>query len=261
MAWQPFTFGGVAAFARASWGRLFLAQVAVAALCAASVVWFLGRCYSPVITQAIQKLPASACITNGGLAGIPDDQVSETKFLSISVTASQDPQLDHSADVQIALLLPYVQVSSLLSSALGSLEFDYNRSSTLDLSRSHLEPLWGAWQPIVLAGAGIAVVLLLLPIWALLAVIYAPAAKFVAWFCDRQLSWPGAWRLASAALLPGALLLALGVLLYGRQTVDVFGLGFFQTVHFLVGWVYVLAAPVFAPRLSPAPTNRNPFSS
>jgi len=70
---------------------------------------------------------------------------------------------------------------------------------------------------------------------------------------------PGAWRLACAALLPGAVLPALGLVLYGLQAVDIFGLGYFGTVHFLVGWVYLLAAPVFAPRLSSANICRNPF--
>jgi hypothetical protein len=96
-------------------------------------------------------------------------------------------------------------------------------------------------------------------LWSVLALIYAPAAKLAAWFWDRQLSWPGAWRLAGAALLPGAALLAAGVVLYGLQMVDFFGLGYFGTVHFLVGWVYLLAAPAFAPRLSSANINRNPF--
>jgi hypothetical protein len=124
-----------------------------------------------------------------------------------------------------------------------------------------LEPWWGAWRPVVLVAAGLAVVVWLLLVWTVLAWIYAPAAKLVAWFCDRQLTWPGAWRLAGAALLPGAVLMALGLVLYGGQMVDVFGLGYFGTVHFLVGWVYLLAAPVFAPRVSSSQIIRNPFHS
>ena len=117
----------------------------------------------------------------------------------------------------------------------------------------------GGRQPVVLAGAGMGVVPVLLLLWAVLAAIYAPAAKLVAWFGDRQLSWPGALRLAGAAQMPGAVLLTLGILLYGRQTVDVIGLGYFQTVHFLVSWIYLVVAPFFAPRLSPNRAGRNPF--
>jgi hypothetical protein len=260
-AWQPLTFGGVAAFAQTQWLRLFLVQLVVAILAAGSVVWFLGRCYSPVVAQFIQKLPAGACLTNGQLSGLSGVQIYETKFLSLAMTDDDQAVIDQSADVQVALRKDHIEVATLLSSALGRLEFNYNTNSTMDLSQAHLEPLWGAWQPVVLAAAGLGVVAGLLIIWAVLAVIYAPAAKLVAWFGNRQLTWGGAWRLTSASLLPGAILLTLGILLYGRQTVDLIGLGYFETVHFLVGWVYALSAPLFAPRVSLRQTERNPFTS
>lgn len=249
----------MAAFAQASWGRLFLAQVFFALLCAASAVWFLEHCYAPVIAQEIKIMPEGASLANGQLAGVPGVQFSGTKFLSIAITADEDADLDQSADLQIALRRNHVVISFILSSALGSLEFDYDKPSALDLSRSHLEPWWGAWRPVLLAGAGLAVAAWLLLLWPVLACIYAPAAKLAAWFWDRQLSWPGAWRLAGAALLPGAALLAAGLVLYGLQMVDIFGLGYFGSVHFLVGWVYLLVAPAFAPRLSSANISRNPF--
>jgi len=259
VAWQPFTFGGVAAFAQARCRRLFLAQAAVALLFAACAVWFLGYCYAPVITREIQKMPKGASLTRGQLAGLSGVQITETKFLSIAITADDRADLDQSADVQIALRRNHVEIASILSSALGSLEFDYGRQSALDLSRSRLEPWWGAWRPVVLAGTGLAVAAGLMLLWAALAWVYAPAAKLSAWFFDRQLSWPGAWRLACAALLPGAVLLVPGLILYGAQMVDVFGLCYFGAVHLLVGWVYLVAAPAFAPRLAGAPTSRNPF--
>jgi hypothetical protein len=259
VAWQPLTFGGVAAFSQAPWRRLLLAQTLTALLVAASAVWFLAHCYAPVITQEIQKMPEGAGLAGGQLAGLSGIEISESKFLSIAITAADDADLDQSADVQIVFRRDRLDISSILSSALGSLEFDYSNQSALDLSRSRLEPWWGAWRPVILVAAGLAVVVWLLLVWAALAWIYAPAAKLVAWFCDRQLSWPGAWRLACAALLPGAVLLALGLVCYGGQMVDVFGLGYFGTVHLLVGWVYVLGAPAFAPRLSSAKKICNPF--
>lgn len=261
IAWQPLTFGGVAAFAQAPWRRLLLAQALTALLVAASAVWFLGHCYAPVITEEIQKMPEGAGLAGGQLAGLAGLEVSESKFLSIAITADDDSDLDQSADVQIAMRRDHLEISSILSSAIGSLEFDYSGQSALDLSRSRLEPWWGAWRPVVLVAAGVAVVVWLLLLWAALGWIYAPAAKLVAWFCNRQLSWPGAWRLACAALLPGAVLLALGLVCYGLQIADIFGLGYFGTVHLLVGWVYVLGAPVFAPRLFPAEKICNPFHS
>ena len=258
-AWQPLTFGGVAAFANAPWRRLLAAQALAALLFAAGVVWFFAHCYAPVIAEEIQKLPDGAKVTGGQLAGVPGVKITETRLLSIAVTSDEDADMDQSADVQIALRQDRLEVSSILSSALGSLEIHYPMQSYADLSRSRLEPLWGAWLPVLLVQTGTAVVVGLWLLWAVMAWCYAPVAKLAAWFCDRQLTWPGAWRLSCAALLPGALLMTVGVVFYGSQVVDVFGLGYFAIVHLLVGWVYLLGAPFFAPRLISAPMTRNPF--
>lgn len=253
------TFGGVAAFANAPWRRLLAAQALAALLFAAGVVWFFAHCYAPVIAEEIQKLPDGAKVTGGQLAGVPGVKITETRLLSIAVTSDEDADMDQSADVQIALRQDRLEVSSILSSALGSLEIHYPMQSYADLSRSRLEPLWGAWLPVLLVQTGTAVVVGLWLLWAVMAWCYAPVAKLAAWFCDRQLTWPGAWRLSCAALLPGALLMTVGVVFYGSQVVDVFGLGYFAIVHLLVGWVYLLGAPFFAPRLISAPMTRNPF--
>lgn len=259
-AWQPFTFRGVAAFAEAPWRRLFVAQALTALLFAVCVVWFFAHCYAPVITEEIQKLPDGAHVTGGQLAGVPGLEITETRLLSIAVTAEENADLDQSADVQIALRKDRLEISSILSSALGSLEFYYLKQSAVDLSRSRLEPLWGAWLPVLLVAGGITVAAGVWLLWAVLAWVYTSVAKLAAWFCNRQLTWPGAWRLSCAALLPGAVLMAAGVVCYGLQWVDVFGFGYFAIVHFLVGWVYLLGAPVFVPRLTAVPMTRNPFN-
>jgi hypothetical protein len=249
----------VAAFALHRWRRVFLAQALTAVLFASAAVWFLGKCCAPVITLEVQKMPEGACLTNGRLAGFPATLASESKFLSITIATDEDADLDQSADLQIALRRDHADISSLLSSALGSVEFSYSGLSGLDLSRSVLDPWWGAWRPVLLAAAGLAVAVALLLVWSALAWICTPAAKLAAWFFDCQLSWPGAWRLACAALLPGAVLLASGVVLYGSEMVDVFVLGYFGIVHFLVGWVFLVAAPAFLPRMSSEKKKSNPF--
>ena len=48
---------GVAAFARARWWRLGVAQLVVALLAASTVVWFLEQCWFPVVRSAIEQLP------------------------------------------------------------------------------------------------------------------------------------------------------------------------------------------------------------
>src|SRR5256885_639173 len=67
VAWQPITARGVAAFSRASWGRLFLVQFIVALIARVAVVGCVhGACF-PAIAAAIRQLPAQAEIRSGKL--------------------------------------------------------------------------------------------------------------------------------------------------------------------------------------------------
>ena len=62
VAWQPFTPRGIAAFAHATFGRLFLLQVVFALLAAGAVIWFLRTAWCPPVREAIRNLPASGAI-------------------------------------------------------------------------------------------------------------------------------------------------------------------------------------------------------
>ena len=66
-AWEPITPRGVAAFARASFERLFVVQAVVALLGAAAVVWLLSDGIFPTIDAAIGELPEAGQIHSGKL--------------------------------------------------------------------------------------------------------------------------------------------------------------------------------------------------
>jgi hypothetical protein len=257
-AWQPFTFGGLAAFARAGLGRLLLVELVVALLVSGSAVWFLRRACAPVVLQVIQELPETARITNGRLAGIDDTLIAQTKFLAIAVTPDTSGQIGQSADFQVQFRPTDFRIGSVFQPDWGW-EFDYAPGATLNLGRSNLEPWWGAWHPILLAGAGLAVLVLLFGIWALLASIYTLPAKFFAWFMDRQLSWGGAWRMSAASLLPGAVLMGAALFLYSCQAVDLIGLAVVFAAHLLLGWVCLGGGAWACPRLHPDILKQNPF--
>jgi hypothetical protein len=258
-AWQPFTFGGVAAFSRDGFGRLLLVQFLCALIVSGSAVFFLHRAFVPVILGAIQKMPDAAKMTDGHLTGVDETLISETKFLAIVVSPETSDQIGQSADVQIQFRPTNFRVGSVFRPDWGW-EFDYAPDLALNLSRSNLEPWWGAWNPIYLAGAGVAFVALLFVMWALLALIYTVPAKCAALFADRKLSWFGAWRMASAALLPGAILMAASTFLYGAWAVDLIGLSFLLVAHVLVGWIYVGGGVWACPRLQVNLLKRNPFN-
>jgi hypothetical protein len=250
----------LAAFAGAGLGPLLLAEFVAALLFSGSVVFFLHRAYSPVIVQAIQKMPESAKIAAGRIAGIDTTLIAETKFLAIAVTPERSDQIGQSADVQIQFRPADFRIGTVFGPDWGW-QFEYGRGAALDLSRSNLEPWWGAWHPILLAGAGLAVVALLFGIWAIMALIYTVPAKFIGWFGDRQLSWGGAWRLSSAAQLPGTLLMGVATFLYGWQAIDLAGLAFFFVAQMFISWIYVAGGAWACPPLYPNILKQNPFIS
>src|SRR5277367_4973108 len=102
-AWQPLTFGGVAAFAGARMGRLLAVELAAAIMAAACAVWFLHRAYCPVILQAIQKMPDTARVADGTLQGVPDALIAESKFLAIAATPKSGGAIGQDADLQLEL--------------------------------------------------------------------------------------------------------------------------------------------------------------
>lgn len=259
-AWQPFTFGGIAAFARAGVGRLLLAELAIALIFTASCVGFFQDSYVPVVCQAVEEMPESARLEYGHIRGVNTTIIAENKHLAIAVSPEPFVPIGQSADVQFQFRPTNFRVGTVYRPDWG-LEFNYDPAITLDLSRSNLEPWWGAWRPVWLAAAGVLIFMSLFVIWAAMALIYTLPAKLLAWFLDRELTTNGAWQLGSAALLPGTLLLTLGVMLYAAQTVDLIWLGYFYLTHMLMGWVYAIGGVVACPRQAKTEPARNPFVS
>jgi len=140
----------------------------------------------------------------------------------------------------------------------GCVRRAYPTSATMQFSRAELESWWGAWQPMLYGLVGLAVVAGLFASWLLLASLYFPVAWVIAYFKDRRLTARGAWKLASAALLPGALLVCVGIVLYGLGIADLLRLLVLWLAHFVVGWVYLAMAPFRLPRVTADP-KANPF--
>ncbi|MHB8519574.1 MAG: hypothetical protein ACYDH9_02340 [Limisphaerales bacterium] len=258
-AWQPLTAGGVAAFAHASARRLLLAELGVAVIVSAGIVWFLATAWFPVITDAIEQLPDRGAIRQGRLdwSGASPVALAGNGFLSIVLDLDATGGLGPASDVQGA----FGKTGLTLCSVFGCLTVGYPVRWTISFSRAELGPWWGAWRPVILAAAGLLISLGLLLGWSLLALLYAAPVRLVAFFLDRDLGRGGAWRLASAALMPGALLLAAAVVLYGRHRLDLVGLIVLCGLHLVVGWMYLVLAPVRLPRQAMAAgESRDPFA-
>jgi len=257
-AWQPLTPAGVAAFARTTWGRLLLVHLVTALLAATIVVCFLHARWFSVISLAIKALPTDSEIRGGTLrwANHPAMALAGNNFLALCVDPNHQGLTRSPAHIQVEFGQNDIRVLSLF----GCWQAAYPRHWTIAFKRPELEPWWGAWAPALLLLAGTGVLVALMAIWTSLALLYAPVAWLVAFFNDRQLSLAGSWRLAGAALMPGALLLNAGLGLYTFGLLDVIQLLAVTAVHFVISWVYLVYGALRLPLHPSTPAvTHNPF--
>lgn len=268
-AWQPLTFGGVAAFAAAPGGRL-LAVAALVALLVSAAVWRLAvTVWSPTISMAIARLPAEGAIDNGHLVWPAGQAMSlaDGSFVSISVTPPGAPPPKHTADLQF----DFRSTSLIASSLLGYIEIPYPRGYVLALNRTELDPLWGAWRPHALATVAGATFVILLALWAIIATFLAVPLRAYALLLGRRPGLGGCWKLAFAALLPGALIMCAALFGYGLRRLSLGELMLIHGLHLLVNTAYLLISPLSIPECpppspfsAPAPpsdSSENPFAS
>jgi hypothetical protein len=258
-AWEPLTPRGVAAFAHAKFSRLFLVQSVAALLAAFSVIWFLHNGCFPTVRAAIQNLPDAGKISSGKLdwRGDPSQMLVEGKFLAFDVDLDHSGQINSTADLQIEFGRETVRASSSLG--YGYRDFPYPSNSFAPFNRTELEPLWGAWTSTILFAAFLASAIGLLASWWLLATIYFLPVWILGYFVNRDLNFRASWKLSGAALLPGALLMAAGILLYDFGAVDLVQFGFIFGAHFVLGWIYLFVSLLFVPGIPAASPKGNPF--
>jgi hypothetical protein len=255
-AWEPLTPRGVAAFARASFERLFIVQSIFALLAAASVVWLLSDGIFPVIDAAIEQLPDSGSIHGGRLDWGDDSPVmlAEGRILAISVDIDHGGTLRSPADFQFEFGRDDLAVYSLF----GEADVDYPTGCVIAASHDDARPAWGAWSPDLLALAAIATFLGLMLAWAALATLYFLPVWLICFFANRDLNFRASWKLAAAALMPGATLMSLALALYDWGGFNLVQLCFAFGMHLVVGWIYLFVSPLFLNRALPA-ESKNPF--
>ncbi len=277
-AWQPLTFGGVAAFARARFGRLLAAQAVVALMVAIAVVWFLQHAWCPRILDGIRALPSTGTIENGLLSTPRQSRepLVADGFIALAVNLDDSASLASASDLRLEFHRSNLSICSLL----GCLTIDYPAGYLIQFNQPELESWWGAWRLAILAGVGAITMMFLFVSWVPLAIVYAVPVWLAGVFQDRQLSLFGSWKLASAALLAPALAVAAAIVLYGLNGVDLLRLLVLWVAHVPLGWVYLYFALRRVPREagverrppnpfegstpgknSKRPVSKNPFAS
>ncbi len=258
-AWEPLTPHGVAAFARADTARLVLVQFIVALVVAGSVVWLLYDGCFPTVLEAIKQMPTEGEIRSGKLNWRGDSPrlLAEGRFLAFSVDVAHAGDIRSPAHLQLEFAKDGFVGHSLFGYAAGH----YPQSGTIPFNRTELLPKWGAWQPALLALAAVGVVVWLFLSWLVLATVYAGPVWLAGFFANRDLSLRASWKLAGAALLPGALVMAGAILLYDFGALDLVQMTFVFGGHLVLGWIYLGVSPLFLPRPSAVVVvGKNPFT-
>ena len=257
-AWEPVTPRGVAAFARASFERLFVMQSVIALLAASAVVWILSDGIFPTMDAAIAQLPDTGEIHAGKLDWREDSPVllAEGRILAFSVDLEHGGALRSPADFQFEFGRDSLRIFSLFGESIMT----YPPGYIIVFNQTDARPAWGAWAPDILGLAAIGTFFGLLLVWALLATIYFLPVWLVCLFSNRDLNFCASWRLAGAALMPGALLLSLSLVLYDLGGFDIVQLCFAFGMHLVIGWLYLFVSPMFLNRALPA-EKTNPFVS
>lgn len=259
-AWRPFTPRGVAAFAHATFGRLFLVQLIVSLFVATATVWFLKIAWYPTISTAIDQLPGDGTIRAGRLEWTGDSPklLAESRVLAFAVDLNHEAKVRSPAHVQVEFGRADLRVYSIF----GWFDVRYPKPYVVTFNSQDLKPWWGARAPAILAIAAGATVIGLLIGWTALATLYGAPAWLIGLYFNRQLTICGAWRLSGAALMPGALFMVAVITFYGMGQLDVVRLLAAFSFHVLVGWGYVVLGTLAVRRFpSDLNLNANPFKA
>lgn len=258
-AWEPVTPRGVAAFARASFERLFVVQCLFALLATAAVVWVLSSGFFPTVAAAVDALPDTGDVTRGQLTWTNNSptMLAEGHFLALSVDLKHSGQLRSPAHFQ----MEFGSNSLWILSFFGMTEVIYPIDKSFYFSRPGVQPAWGAWAPEILGLVALGTFFGLLLAWMLLATIYFLPVWLVSFFANRDLNFRQSWKLSGAALMPGALIMTLGIVIYGAGAFDLVQLCFAAAMHLLIGWIYLVISPLFLKRAVPGEEKGNPFST
>jgi hypothetical protein len=228
-------------------------------MAAACVVITLWTAVFPTIRTAVRALPATGEVRGAKLnwPGASPVLLGEGHILALSVDLEHAGDVRSPADFQIEFGRERVRIRSLL----GYLDRPYAANWVMAVSRPELEPKWGAWEIPLLGLAALATVGGLFVGWSLLATLYTLPIWLLAFFANRELRFGAAWRLAGACLMPGAVIMAVGIFTYGLGVFDLVTLSFLGGAHVVVGWIYLGVSIFFLPRNPSAAPARNPFQS
>ena len=248
-SYQPFTIGGVASFAVASVWRLLGVQFIFAGFVSGVLIWFVNSAWIPVIDEFIEEMPQSGDISKGSLnwpigasLHVEGPEGGEP-FIRLDVEPSGITNVIESVDLVLAFDSKRLFVGSTLG--LGLIVLPYPWNLEIPFNKSDLKPWWGARSHLILLSLGLLVTIFLMLSWSFLGLFYMLPVKI---FSVNRLSFKASWKLASAAHLPGALLMSVVIFMYGIKQIELVGFAFLWLIHLILPWFYLFFSPFFAPK-------------
>lgn len=258
---EPFTPRGVAAFARAGFRRLVVAQFIFAVLAAIAVAHFFHSACFPAVQAAIDNLPVTGQIQSGQLAWTGGPQtLADGRFLAFNVDPDHSGQWrSATADLQVEFGQDTVRIKSIF----GYADFSYPAGESVPFNQPQLDPFWKAWRAEILFSIVVATIVILPAIWWILAALYFLPVWLLGYFANRDLNLKASLKLSCAAQLPAALLMIAAIFLYTLNVLNLIAFLFVLGGHFVLQWLYLLSALPFLPRtpIATAAPEENPFKT
>ncbi|MGC8742936.1 MAG: hypothetical protein ACP5T0_03540 [Verrucomicrobiia bacterium] len=226
-------------------------------VCSLAITFVFERCVISSISRAINKLPQSGEIVSGKLNNWETNSntaLVEGKFVSIYVNSSDQEDSSDNADLQIVFARDELRFRSLL----GWLTVKYPEQLDLPLNYKQLWPLWGAYQTAIIAAVFLSSVVFLILIWTFLAFAYSLLYIAFARVLKRMTGGKsGAFKIAGASLIPGALIMTFGLLTYSFGYIDLITLLIVFCSHILIAWIYLFLSLFSLPKIPE--DKENPF--
>ena len=250
-SFQFLSFRGIACFAKGSLWRLLGIQFLFSFIIAAVFVWFINHAWIPVIDESIEKMPNKGEISLGSLNWPTGSSVhvqgpEGEPFMSLDIEPSGITNVIESVDLVLAFDSQRLFLGSSLG--FGLLVVPYPLNIEIPFNKTELKPWWGARSHLILFCFGFLVSIILILSWSFLGFLYMFPVKI---FSGNRLSFRGAWQLASAAHMPGAILMSFGILMYGLKQIELVHFAFLWLIHLIFPWFYLIFSPFFVPKHNP----------
>jgi hypothetical protein len=254
----PWRGKAIGHLAFADFGLLWRTQWFMAILSAACLGFFLKTAWYPVLESAARSLPDSFEFHSGSLRWPSTESrvLAENPFLGISVELDPTSVPSLTADLQLSLADRSFRIKSLL----GSIQIPYPSALQLQTGRVSSTAWWGAWGWVALLGICTSATLGLLLSWWFLATLYWPASGLFSSLFRKPSRPAQSWRLGAAALLLGAGIMSLNLVLYSSFITRAPGFIAGFVLHVVTAWIAIPWGALHLPS-RPKSQSKNPFQA